>query len=103
MTRPRSEIIARIKACMKLANPTTNSNEHERIAARKAADALVIKHGITAEELHKISSELPESIGIAENLSSVLAALKKSGVSFKRGWVKPETPPIKPRKETDVP
>lgn len=49
--RPRAEIIARITACLQLADPSKNTNEHERKTARRLADELIERHGIFPEEL----------------------------------------------------
>ena len=87
-TKTKSEIVSRIKACLKYADPKFNSNEHERIAAKKAAQTLIAKHGITARDLGVVSEAWIVNVTFSEseNLSSVFESLKKSGVKPKRGW-----------------
>jgi hypothetical protein len=98
MTRSRESIISRIRACLKLAAPETNSNEHERATARRVAYTLASKYKITAEELKLADSGIPESVVVAENLNSVFAALKKCGATIKRGWMSTDTPKGNPTK-----
>lgn len=87
MTRPRHEVLARIRACLKYADPSLNSNEHERTAAKRAAEKLVEEYGITANELGTINSELFSVMpSESENLSSVLSTLKAAGFEPSRGW-----------------
>lgn len=88
MTRPRHEVVSRIRACLKYADPEFNSNEHERAAAKKAAQKLVEEYGVTAKELGTINEEwiVDVTFSESENLSAVFESLKKSGVLPKRGW-----------------
>lgn len=86
MTRPRREIITRIRACMKLSILETNPNEHERTAAKRAAKMLIKKYGVTAKELGVISSELTSEWLDGARLDTVVEGLLKGGVKPKRGW-----------------
>lgn len=86
MTRPRKEIIDRIIACQKLADPLTNQNEHERESAKRAALELIRKHSVTAKELGQVTSSLNSPGDSGEGLGAVAEALKKSGFKPSRGW-----------------
>ncbi len=87
--RPRAEIISRIKACLKYADPKFNDNEHERATAKRAAEAMVAKYKVTSQELGVINSDeyiVTFTYTEADNLSALFSALRKSGVEPKRGW-----------------
>lgn len=80
--KTRQDIIARIRACRKLADPKTNANEFERKAAERAANILIEKYKITAKELGEINSTSTTQLG----LSPIAEVLRKNGVEIKRGW-----------------
>ena len=88
--RPRSEIIARVRACQKLADPKTNSNEHERAAAAAAAERLIAQYKITPEELGKVQGKVVPRVtvyGPATSAVDIMSAIfKAAGIKPRRGW-----------------
>ncbi len=84
--RSRSEVIARIKACLKYADPAHNTNEHERATAKKLAEDLIEEHGITRRELGVVDTMVEFRGDGMENLKSVLGGLGALGIKPKRGW-----------------
>lgn len=96
--KSRAEILDRIRACQRLADPATNSSEHERAAALNAARLLIEKYNVTAAELGDINTEINSAENTANSLDAVVASLLKSGAKLTRGW---GTSPDKPKEKKD--
>lgn len=64
--RTRAEVVARIRACLRYADPAQNSNEHERDTARKTAERMMAEHGVTRSEVEGEEVAKAETEGMVD-------------------------------------
>lgn len=85
MTRPRPEVLNRIRACLKLASAASNTTDHEKSTAKAMAEKLIKEYQVTSKELGVVNSDDLRTY-FSDGLDSAAAILKSKGIRPSRGW-----------------